>query len=88
VVEEDVRDVVDDARDDARLARLATTTGGSVADPAQAAALGAALARRADLGAAAPERFALATAWWWWMPLLAALLGWEWWQRRRRHGVV
>jgi hypothetical protein len=88
VVEEDVREVVDDARDDARLARLATTTGGSVADPAQAAALGAALARRADLGAAAPERFALATAWWWWMPLLAALLGWEWWQRRRRHGVV
>jgi hypothetical protein len=86
VVEPDVRELVDDARDDARLVRLATVTGGRVVEPAGAAALGGALARRADLGAAAPERISLVNAWW--LPVLALLLGWEWWFRRRRHGVV
>lgn len=86
VVEADVREVVDDARDEARLARLAARTGGRLgADPVQ---LGAQLARRADLGVAAPRRTSLATAWWWWMPLVGALLAAEWSIRRRRHGVV
>ena len=86
VVEADVRELVDDARDEARLARLAARTGGRLGtDPVQ---LGAQLARRADLGAAAPRRTSLVTAWWWWMPLVGALLAAEWWIRRRRHGVV
>jgi hypothetical protein len=87
VVEADVREMVDTARRDERLLRLAEATGGALVDADQAAALGARLQRRADLlTEAAPSRPLTTTPWW--MLVLAVLLGGEWWLRRRRHGVV
>jgi hypothetical protein len=87
LVEDDVRELVDTARRDDRLARLAAVTGGAVVTAAQAGELGARLARRAALRGTAVPPTPLITAVWW--PLaLTFLLGLEWWLRRRRHGAL
>lgn len=87
-VDADVRELVDTARRDRRLERLAAATGGTLAAPADAAGLGARLARRAELMADAPRPVPLVVAWWWWTLILAPMLGLEWWLRRSRHGRV
>ena len=87
-VETDLRELTDTARRDRRLERLASATGGTVTTPAEAAALGARLARRAELMADAPRPVPLTVAWWWWTLILVTLLAGEWWLRRTRYGRV
>lgn len=87
-VDADVRELVDTARRDRRLERLANATGGAMASPADAAGLGQRLARRAELMADAPRPEPLVVAWWWWALILTPMLGLEWWLRRTRHGRV
>jgi hypothetical protein len=87
IVAADLRERLELNRNDARLLRLTQSTGGHLVEAAGAAELGASLARRAELRAAAATVEPLITAPWW-VPLVVLLLGAEWWLRRTRHGVV
>ncbi len=83
----EVREVVDTARRDDRLARLAGRTGGAVLTLAEAGRLAERLRRRADLAVAEPQRHPWVTTPWWLLAISGLLAG-EWFWRRRVRGVV
>ena len=87
VAEDRLRERTEAARDDARLARLAQATGGSVGGLADLDRLAARL--QAGRQATAPRtRSEPLIASPWWLLAAAGLFAAEWWIRRRRHGVV
>ncbi len=87
VVDPDVAEVVDSARRDDALQRLADATGGEVVAASQAEGLGQRLRRRADLLVPTPTMTPLVPG----SPLIILLilvLGAEWFLRRRSYGKV
>jgi hypothetical protein len=87
VVEADLGEIVDSARRDEWLRRLADATGGDVVEAEVAASLGERLRRRADLLVPAPTARPMVPG----TPLallVLILLGAEWWLRRRRYGAL
>ncbi len=87
VVEPRLGELVNAARNDNRLGRLAERTGGTFRDIAETAALAERLTARRVLAGSAVRSDPLIAERWWLLGLLA-ILGGEWWIRRRTHGVV
>lgn len=87
VVEQRLGERIASGRDDARLRRLSSRTGGESLDISEATDLARRLTAERTLAGTAMRSEPLITERWW-LLTLAALAASEWWIRRRRHGVV